>query len=114
MRVIAITSHLLDKPRPCSLDVSNLVRQNLRVALVEAGDLTKVQDWSMPSDMFSNRVSSLTNASQSFLNGMVQLLDLLYGSSMCYPTAIDAWGFVDATRTSAVEQMQVPTLSRFN
>jgi hypothetical protein len=56
---------------------STLVRQNIRVALVEAGDLTKVQDWSMPSDMFSNRVSSLTNASQSFLNGMIQSVDLL-------------------------------------
>ncbi|KAF8631895.1 hypothetical protein AX15_002156 [Amanita polypyramis BW_CC] len=72
-----------------ALSASSHVRQNFRVALVEAGDLAKVHGWAMPSNMFSNRVSSLTNASQSFLN------------------VIGAWDFVDTTRTGAVEQVQV-------
>ncbi|KIL69434.1 hypothetical protein M378DRAFT_190562 [Amanita muscaria Koide BX008] len=72
-----------------ALSASDLVRQNLRVALIEASDLSKVHNWSMPHDMYSNRVSSLTNASQAFLN------------------AIGAWDFVETSRTCAIEQMQV-------
>ncbi|PFH51928.1 hypothetical protein AMATHDRAFT_141486 [Amanita thiersii Skay4041] len=72
-----------------ALSSSSLVRQNLRVALVEAGDLDKVRNWSMPSDSYSNRVSSLTNASQAFLR------------------EIGAWRFVDTKRTCSVEQMQI-------
>jgi len=41
-----------------------------KVTLVEGGDLGKVRAWEMPPDAFSNRVVSLTNASQDFLDGM--------------------------------------------
>ncbi|KAK2463656.1 hypothetical protein APHAL10511_004407 [Amanita phalloides] len=72
-----------------ALSASSIVRRNMRVALIEASDLTKVHDWTMSPDKFSNRVSSLTNASQSFLS------------------AIGTWDFVDMRRTCAIEQMQV-------
>ena len=49
---------------------SPIVKDNLSVALIEAGDLNKIQDWSMPMGSFSNRASSLTNASQDFLKRM--------------------------------------------
>lgn len=41
----------------------------LDVVLVEAADLSKVRTWSLEPSIFSNRVSSLTNASQLFLRG---------------------------------------------
>ena len=37
--------------------------------LIEAGDLNKVRNWNEGPSTFSNRVSSITNASQSFLGG---------------------------------------------
>ena len=37
--------------------------------LVEAGDLNKVRHWNEDPSTFSNRVSSITNASQAFLGG---------------------------------------------
>ncbi|KAG6886200.1 hypothetical protein C0993_010762 [Termitomyces sp. T159_Od127] len=64
--------------------------QNLRVTLVEGGDLSKVKQWAPPSGTYSNRVSSLTNKSQSFLEGF-----------------IGAWTHVDVHRTAPVEEMQV-------
>jgi hypothetical protein len=42
----------------------------LKVTLVEGGDLGKVRAWEMPPNAYSNRVVSLTNASQDFLDGM--------------------------------------------
>ena len=42
---------------------------SLKVTLVEGGDLSKVRAWDMPPNAYSNRVVSLTNASQDFLNG---------------------------------------------
>ncbi|KAG6891227.1 hypothetical protein C0995_008479 [Termitomyces sp. Mi166 len=68
---------------------SKLARQNLRITLVEGGDLAKVTRWAPPPGTYSNRVSSLTNTSQSFLK------------------AIGAWTHVDARRTAAMEEMQV-------
>lgn len=41
----------------------------LRVALIEASDLTTVRNWSPESTVFSNRISSITNASREFLQG---------------------------------------------
>ena len=46
-----------------------MIRATLRVVLVEAGDLNKVRSWNEGPSTFSNRVSSITNASQSFLGG---------------------------------------------
>ncbi|GAV99750.1 ubiquinone biosynthesis hydrox [Lentinula edodes] len=65
------------------------LQNNLKIALVEAGDLSKVRDWSPPSDTFSNRVVSLTNASQAFLKD------------------IGSWDHVEQQRTAPVEEMQV-------
>ncbi|THH28834.1 hypothetical protein EUX98_g5352 [Antrodiella citrinella] len=61
----------------------------MRVTLIEAGDLSKTKAWRLPPDAYSNRVSSITNASQEFLRG------------------IGAWSYVDETRTGPVEEMQV-------
>lgn len=46
-----------------------LVRDSVKVALIDAGDLSKIRDWSLPVDTFSNRVSSITNTSRTFLEG---------------------------------------------
>ncbi|GLB41771.1 putative FAD-dependent monooxygenase required for the C5-ring hydroxylation during ubiquinone biosynthesis [Lyophyllum shimeji] len=72
-----------------ALGSSRIASQNLRVTLVEGGDLSKVKQWSPPSGTYSNRVSSLTNASQTFLK------------------AIGAWTHVDTHRTAPIEEMQV-------
>ncbi|KAF7294395.1 Ubiquinone biosynthesis monooxygenase COQ6, mitochondrial [Mycena kentingensis (nom. inval.)] len=72
-----------------ALASSPLVRQNLRVALVEASDLDKVRNWSPEQGTFSNRASSLTHRSQTFLKG------------------IRAWEHVDQQRTCPIENMQV-------
>lgn len=45
------------------------IRDNLSIALVEGGDLGKIQNWAPSSDVYSNRVSSITNASRQFLQG---------------------------------------------
>lgn len=50
------------------LGSSQRVQESLRVVLVEASDLTKVKQWSLPEG-YSNRVSSITNASRGFLQG---------------------------------------------
>ncbi|KAF8075014.1 ubiquinone biosynthesis hydrox [Lyophyllum atratum] len=65
-----------------ALGSSRSARQNLRV-----------RQWSPSPGTYSNRVSSLTNASQSFL----KVLRL----------AIGAWSYVDTHRTTPVEEMQV-------
>jgi hypothetical protein len=49
---------------------SQLVRESLRVALVEASDLSKVHGWIPAAGTFSNRASSLTHKSQTFLKGL--------------------------------------------
>ena len=46
-----------------------IIRNTLKVSLVEASDLEKVRGWTPPPGTFSNRVSSITNASQAFLGG---------------------------------------------
>lgn len=45
------------------------MRARVKVALVDAGDLGRIREWSVPPDVFSNRVSSLTNTSRMFLEG---------------------------------------------
>ena len=50
---------------------SSFVRQNLSITLVEGSDLNKIKTWTPSPGTFSNRVSSLTNASLSFLKGRV-------------------------------------------
>ncbi|KAI1793424.1 ubiquinone biosynthesis hydrox [Ganoderma leucocontextum] len=72
-----------------ALSSEPVIRDMLRVVLVEAGDLNKVRNWSDGPSTFSNRVSSITNASQSFLG------------------EIGAWAHVDEGRTCSIEEMQV-------
>ena len=48
---------------------NQLVHESIKVALIDAGDLSKICDWSLPPDTFSNRVSSITNTSRTFLEG---------------------------------------------
>ena len=52
-----------------SVDSQPTIRNTLKVSLVEASDLEKVRGWTPPPGTFSNRVSSITNASQAFLGG---------------------------------------------
>ena len=47
-----------------------MLADSLRVVLVEAGDLSKIRDWALAPNNFSNRVSSITNASRAFLQGL--------------------------------------------
>ncbi|KAH9479448.1 Ubiquinone biosynthesis monooxygenase COQ6, mitochondrial [Psilocybe cubensis] len=72
-----------------ALGSSSSLRKNVSVTLVEGGDLTQIKSWNPPPESFSNRVSSLTNTSRSFLQD------------------IGAWSYVDETRTCQVEQLQV-------
>ncbi|KAJ6518714.1 ubiquinone biosynthesis hydrox [Mycena sanguinolenta] len=72
-----------------ALGSSQVVRESLRVALVEASDLSKVFDWTPAAGTFSNRASSLTNKSQTFLKD------------------IGAWDHVDEERTCPIQDMQV-------
>ncbi|KAJ6493645.1 hypothetical protein C8R47DRAFT_1044073 [Mycena vitilis] len=72
-----------------ALGSSQLVRDSLRVALVEASDLSKVRDWAPAPGAFSNRASTLTHKSQTFLRD------------------IRAWDRVDEERTCPIQDMQV-------
>ncbi|CAM1506670.1 Fc.00g063110.m01.CDS01 [Cosmosporella sp. VM-42] len=68
---------------------ANPITSNLRVALVEAQDLTKVSSFSLPATKFSNRCSSLTPASAQFLN------------------TIGAWDHLQRERIQDYHEMQV-------
>ena len=39
------------------------------MTVIDAGDFSKIENWSMDTNKFSNRVSSLTNDSCRFLKG---------------------------------------------
>ncbi|EIW58415.1 ubiquinone biosynthesis hydrox [Trametes versicolor FP-101664 SS1] len=72
-----------------ALSSTSSARHALRVVLVEASDLDKVGNWAPPTGTYSNRVSSITNASQSFLQ------------------EIGAWAHVEEARTCPIEEMQI-------
>lgn len=55
---------------------SKALEDTVSVTLVEAGDLSKIQNWNMPPDAYSNRVSSLTNTTQAFLESKPRNLTL--------------------------------------
>ncbi|PYH89389.1 ubiquinone biosynthesis monooxgenase [Aspergillus ellipticus CBS 707.79] len=61
----------------------------LKVALVETQDLAKARSWSSDAQHFSNRVSSLTPSSVSFLK------------------KIGAWDHLDTSRAQPYQEMQV-------
>ncbi|KAF8576470.1 ubiquinone biosynthesis hydrox [Ramaria rubella] len=69
--------------------LSKPIRESLRIALIEAGDLSKIRSWSPEVGQFSNRVSSITNASQDFIQD------------------IGVWDYVETSRTAPIEEMQV-------
>ncbi|KAL1894443.1 putative ubiquinone biosynthesis monooxygenase [Ceratocystis pirilliformis] len=68
---------------------ANSTTAGLRVALVEAQDLSKLRSWSMPLDKFSNRCSSLTPTSAEFLD------------------QIGAWSHLKRERVQEYQEMQV-------
>ncbi|KAF8909362.1 hypothetical protein CPB84DRAFT_1765951 [Gymnopilus junonius] len=72
-----------------ALRSSSVSKRRLDITLVEAGDLDKIRAWNPSPGIYSNRVSSLTNASQSFLR------------------EIGAWKYVEQDRTSGVENLRV-------
>ncbi|KAI1775585.1 ubiquinone biosynthesis hydrox [Hypoxylon cercidicola] len=79
---------------PAGLSLLTALRSNpttagLRVALVEAQDLSKVRSWKLPPDRFSNRCSSLTPTSALFLD------------------RIGAWRHVQRPRVQPYHEMQV-------
>ncbi|EAQ92855.1 hypothetical protein CHGG_01090 [Chaetomium globosum CBS 148.51] len=68
---------------------ANPVTAHLRIALVEAQDLAKTRSWKLPANKFSNRCSSLTPSSVSFLD------------------QIGAWSHLERDRVQAYQEMQV-------
>ncbi|KAH0562544.1 hypothetical protein GP486_002775 [Trichoglossum hirsutum] len=65
------------------------VASNLKIALVESQDLGRTRAWSLPSDQYSNRVSSLTPSSVKFLED------------------IGAWRYIQSSRVQPYHEMQV-------
>ncbi|ROT37253.1 ubiquinone biosynthesis monooxygenase COQ6 [Sodiomyces alkalinus F11] len=79
---------------PAGLSLLTALRANpttshLRVALVEAQDLSKIRDWRLPADRFSNRCSSLTPTSARHLD------------------SIGAWSHIQRSRVQEYQEMQV-------
>ncbi|KAK4673079.1 putative ubiquinone biosynthesis monooxygenase [Podospora pseudopauciseta] len=79
---------------PAGLSLLTALRANpntshLRVALVEAQDLSKIRSWSLPPTKFSNRCSSLTPSSVKFLE------------------QIGAWEHMARDRVQPYQEMQV-------
>ncbi|KAK3996439.1 hypothetical protein QBC44DRAFT_148217 [Cladorrhinum sp. PSN332] len=68
---------------------ANPITSHLRVALVEAQDLSKIRSWKLPPDRFSNRCSSLTPSSALFLD------------------KIGAWKHLARERVQEYQEMQV-------
>ncbi|KAI9792540.1 MAG: putative ubiquinone biosynthesis monooxygenase [Peltula sp. TS41687] len=79
---------------PAGLSVLTALRaseatSHLKLALVERQDLSKLRGWTLSSDQYSNRVSSLTPSSVAFLE------------------AIGAWSHVRRSRVQPYSEMQV-------
>jgi ubiquinone biosynthesis monooxygenase Coq6 len=68
---------------------SRAATAGLKVALVESQDLSRTRSWSMPSDQYSNRCSSLTPTSVQFLDD------------------IGAWKHIKRERVQPYQEMQV-------
>ena len=78
------------------------------MTVVDAGDFSKIENWSMDADKFSNRVSSLTNDSIQFLKGEDQTVpSLAQALKFISLLGISAWDHVEQSRTCAIEEMQV-------
>jgi len=70
----AVPSRHVDLLHPGS---SQVIRSELKMTVVDAGDFSKIENWSMDANKFSNRVSSLTNDSCRFLEGALYLSSCL-------------------------------------
>ena len=68
---------------------SSKATSHLRLALVESQDLERARKWSLAPNRYSNRASSLTPSSQSFLS------------------QIEAWHHIDTSRVQAYHHMRV-------
>ena len=68
---------------------SSKATSHLKLALVESQDLDRARKWHLPPDQYSNRASSLTPSSQSFLS------------------KIGAWPHVDTSRVQPYHHMRV-------
>ncbi|EXJ88499.1 hypothetical protein A1O1_05429 [Capronia coronata CBS 617.96] len=68
---------------------SSPITSHLKTALIETQDLSRTRHWSLPDDQYSNRASSLTPSSVSFLE------------------ETGGWRHVDQTRVQAYDEMQV-------
>ncbi|EEQ88206.1 ubiquinone biosynthesis monooxygenase Coq6 [Blastomyces dermatitidis ER-3] len=68
---------------------SSPVTSKLRIALIESQDLSKTRAWNLDATQFSNRVSSLTPSSVSFLKD------------------IGVWAHVDISRVQPYHEMHV-------
>ncbi|KAF3762587.1 ubiquinone biosynthesis hydrox [Cryphonectria parasitica EP155] len=68
---------------------ANPITAGLRVALIEAQDLSKTRQWKLPPDRYSNRCSSLTPTSAGFLE------------------KIGAWQLMKRERIQPYQEMQV-------
>ena len=79
---------LLDKVNLTCVE-SSPVTSHLKVALIEAQDLSKARNWKHPPEEYSNRASSLTPSSVSFLEES------------------GAWKHVDQSRTQPYDRMEV-------
>ena len=78
------------------------------MTVVDAGDFSKIENWSMDADKFSNRVSSLTNDSIQFLKGKDQTVPFLAQAlKFISQLGTSAWDHVEQSRTCAIEEMQV-------
>jgi len=78
------------------------------MTVVDAGDFSKIKNWSMNTNEFSNRVSSLTNDSYQFLKGeWPRSGPALHEFWSDRPLGIDVWDHVEKSRTCPIEEMQV-------
>ncbi|KIX92145.1 uncharacterized protein Z520_12138 [Fonsecaea multimorphosa CBS 102226] len=68
---------------------SSPITSHLKTALIETQDLSRLRQWQSPEDQYSNRASSLTPSSVSFLE------------------KTGAWDHVDQSRVQAYDEMQV-------
>ena len=68
---------------------SSKATSHLRLALIESQDLDRARTWNLPTDQYSNRASSLTPSSLSFLS------------------QIGAWPHIDTSRVQPYRHMRV-------
>ena len=51
------------------VDSSDILRENLRIALIEASDLDHIRNWEPVPNKYSTRVIMITSVSDGFLRG---------------------------------------------